>query len=247
MSRVVPEIDKLVKLIERLDDDWYPGEDKTKAVARIGRWFDDGSNQTFISSFPDLKIIPDLLSASSITEENVIVSRQIAFKYANAKMYAVYKHTAPNSKVYVGITCQESEYRWQDGLGYSDNHSFYADIVKFGWENIKHELLYENLDAATACRIERDLISEYGSNDPTFGYNIDSGGRLPTLAKLWQYDHIRQYRGNRAVMKLVVPISESERCYAQIRDWDNMLIRTVNLQNDVFKDHLIVYVSRHKD
>ena len=60
-------------------------------------------------------------------------------------MFCVYKHTCPNGKVYIGITCQKPEQRWRHGKGYKRNALFFRAINKYEWENIKHEILYENL------------------------------------------------------------------------------------------------------
>lgn len=90
--------------------------------------------------------------------------------------YTVYKHTAPNGKVYIGITFRKPETRWSNGNGYSRQKHFYAAIKKYGWENIKHEILFENLSKEDACQKEIELIAQYKSNDPEFGYNQSLGG-----------------------------------------------------------------------
>lgn len=92
--------------------------------------------------------------------------------------YTVYKITAPNNKCYIGITSRKPEIRWSNGKGYSDvksNH-FYRAIQKYGWENFKHEILFENLNKEEACKKEIELIAEYKSNNPKFGYNLSLGG-----------------------------------------------------------------------
>lgn len=90
--------------------------------------------------------------------------------------YTVYKHTAPNGKVYIGITFRKPETRWSNGNGYSRQKHFYAAIKKYCWENIKHEILFENLSKEDACQKEIELIAQYKSNDPEFGYNQLLGG-----------------------------------------------------------------------
>ena len=92
-------------------------------------------------------------------------------------MYSVYKHTCPNNKVYIGITCLDVNERWRhDGKGYKKQY-FYRAIQKYGWANIKHEIILENLTREQAEQIERDLIAQYESNKPERGYNIDNGGK----------------------------------------------------------------------
>lgn len=59
--------------------------------------------------------------------------------------YKVYKHIFPNNKVYIGITQQTLKRRWQNGRGYYKNTFISKAINKYGWENVKHEILFENL------------------------------------------------------------------------------------------------------
>lgn len=91
--------------------------------------------------------------------------------------YYVYTHTnLINNKIYVGITMQKPEKRWLNGLGYIKNHDFYSDIQKYGWDNFKHEILYENLSLENACLKESDLIQHYRIEYPSLVYNLTSGG-----------------------------------------------------------------------
>lgn len=92
------------------------------------------------------------------------------------KSYCVYKHTAPNGKVYIGITCQNPLHRWCNGNGYKGNTHFYNAIKKYGWNNFKHEILFEELTANEAAEKEIELIAKYKSNNIQFGYNLTSGG-----------------------------------------------------------------------
>lgn len=102
------------------------------------------------------------------------------------KRYCVYKHTSPSNKVYIGITCKVPAYRrWNlDGSGYKDNDYFWKAIKKYGWNNFKHEILYENLTKAEACKIEKRLIKQYKSNIRKYGYNIAIGGEGASGVKL---------------------------------------------------------------
>lgn len=94
------------------------------------------------------------------------------------KKYKVYVHIFPNSKRYVGVTCQTTQKRWRYGKGYSHNKYMVNAIEKYGWENVRHEILYENLTKEQAEQKEIELISEYKSNQREFGYNIENGGNL---------------------------------------------------------------------
>lgn len=90
--------------------------------------------------------------------------------------YCVYRHTSPSGKVYIGITQQHPEDRWQGGLGYRHNAHFFRAILKYGWENFEHEIICSGLDKSTACELEVALIVAHRSNDKMHGYNITNGG-----------------------------------------------------------------------
>jgi predicted transcriptional regulator len=100
--------------------------------------------------------------------------------------YIVYKHTFPNEKVYIGITSLKPERRWgENGRSYlRKNNDKYCQplmanaINKWGWENVKHEILFANLSKEDAEIKEKKLIYLYKSNDPMFGYNIQNGGNV---------------------------------------------------------------------
>lgn len=86
---------------------------------------------------------------------------------------SVYVHTLPNNKVYVGWTRTTPEKRWENGIGYSQtNFTFFKDIVLYGWNNIKHDVVADNLTDEQAAELETKLIQELNASDPRYGYNI---------------------------------------------------------------------------
>lgn len=89
-------------------------------------------------------------------------------------MYTVYKHTSPSDKVYIGITSLDVNKRWSSG--YKDCTLFYKAIKKYGWENIKHEILATNLTKEEACKMECELIAKYKAIKKS--YNCSIGGEL---------------------------------------------------------------------
>lgn len=96
--------------------------------------------------------------------------------------FTVYIHHTPNNKVYVGITQKKVFARWgKDGSGYSNQQLFWRAIQKYGWDNIEHEIVAENLSKEEACQMEIDLIAKYKSNNPDYGYNISFGGDVVQL------------------------------------------------------------------
>lgn len=94
------------------------------------------------------------------------------------KNYCVYKHTTPSNKVYIGITSQNPLHRWNSGKGYKNNNHFWNAIIKYGWDNIKHEILFDKLSKNEACKKEVELIAYYKSNNPSYGYNHSIGGEF---------------------------------------------------------------------
>ena len=88
----------------------------------------------------------------------------------------VYMHTCPNGKVYIGVTQQTPMKRWKGGSGYNTNSHFRQTILKYGWDNIRHEVLYSDLSRDEACHKEIELIAKYKSNDRQYGYNNSTGG-----------------------------------------------------------------------
>lgn len=86
-------------------------------------------------------------------------------------MYSIYKHTAPNGKVYIGQTKLIPKKRWQNGFAYRSNKAFFADIIAFGWSNIKHEILEVVETKAEAIKRERHYILLNHSDEPERGYN----------------------------------------------------------------------------
>lgn len=91
-------------------------------------------------------------------------------------MYTVYKHTTPNNKVYIGMTGNKPVKRWDNGRGYITQRLFYRAIQKYGWGNIKHEILFAGLTKEQAAQKEIELIALYDSTNPAKGYNCSTGG-----------------------------------------------------------------------
>jgi group I intron endonuclease len=92
--------------------------------------------------------------------------------------WVVYIHTFPNNKKYVGITSLDVTERWgKNGCGYRGQTIIYRAIKKYGWDNIKHEVVMYNLTEDEACKIETSLIKELNTTNRDYGYNILPGGK----------------------------------------------------------------------
>ena len=93
------------------------------------------------------------------------------------KIYWVYIHINPtNQKKYIGITSKSPEERWNHGFGYQYNKAFFYDIVKEGWDNFEHHIIFETYSKSEAEEKERSLIKQYDTQNPEFGYNQTGGG-----------------------------------------------------------------------
>lgn len=94
--------------------------------------------------------------------------------YLAEDRWAVYRHTSPSNKVYIGITKQNVKTRWEYGYGYISCVLFYKAIKKYGWNNIKHEILFSGLSEDKAKELEINLIRHYKALG--ISYNITDGG-----------------------------------------------------------------------
>lgn len=90
-------------------------------------------------------------------------------------MYSVYKHTTPSGKAYIGITKQDAKRRWKYGYGYKHNKHFFNAIMKYGWDNIMHQIIASDLSLDEACTLEKELIAHYTQDKMC--YNVAEGGQ----------------------------------------------------------------------
>lgn len=91
--------------------------------------------------------------------------------------YTVYMHISPSGKRYIGITMRNPLKRWgHNGYCYKNNEYFYRSILKYGWDNFQHLILYSGLSKEDAEKMEIDLIAKYKTTNNQFGYNIENGG-----------------------------------------------------------------------
>ena len=96
--------------------------------------------------------------------------------------YIVYCHTFPNGKKYIGITQQEPQRRWRGGKGY-EGQAVYNAILKYGWKNIKHDILFTGLTKSEAEQKEIELIKALETDSHKHGYNVESGGNASRLSE----------------------------------------------------------------
>ena len=130
------------------------------------------------------------------------------------RKYVVYKHTnLVNGKVYIGITRQDLNKRWQNGYGYVGTY-FGNAVQKYGWDNFSHEILRTGLTEEEACAEEKRLISVYQSQDKDHGYNIMEVGQ--TGDNLQPMYGAENYRA--AKVRRIDPKTGDEKIYACVVD-----------------------------
>ena len=169
------------------------------------------------------------------------------------RKYTVYKHTSPSGKVYIGITSIEPIKRWKNGRNYKTSPLFFNAILKYGWTNIEHEILYSGLSKSEAEEKEKELISLYRSDFREHGYNLDSGGHLGshhgegTLEKMsaaskrmWQKEGFREQWVKQRIGKKHSEITKRKQRQAAYKRIDNK--RRVK-QYDLAGNYIATYES----
>ena len=114
--------------------------------------------------------------------------------------YCVYTHIFPDGKVYVGLS-NNCEKRWKNGEGYISNKAMYKAIQEYGWDNIEHKIIRDNLSRQEAQEFEKKLINSLDSIKR--GYNKSTGGEsgrtfysshvMKVLQRASHYDLFKQW------------------------------------------------------
>lgn len=113
-------------------------------------------------------------------------------------MYSLYIHTSPSGKRYIGITKMNPERRWQKGRGYDKCPAFRNAINKYGWDNIKHDVVSSNLSKEDAERLERSFIAAFQTQNPRYGYNCESGGNVgKEISEVSRHKNSEAHKGER--------------------------------------------------
>lgn len=79
-----------------------------------------------------------------------------------------------NGKQYIGITKQDVSKRWKSGKGYKKSTRIGSAIAKYGWNNFKREILFDNLTQEQAVELEKKYIIKLDTINN--GYNVQEGG-----------------------------------------------------------------------
>lgn len=154
------------------------------------------------------------------------------------KRYKVYAHTTPNGKTYIGYTGKSLKSRWQNGNGYKQHKHFYSAIQKYGWDNIKHEILFETDKREEALEKEMEFIALYKSNNRKFGYNNSVGGDSGFNGGKHSKAYIKKLKENKFIANWTkINLSKS---VAQYDLFGNFLA----LYNSISEASLITGISR---
>jgi group I intron endonuclease len=97
--------------------------------------------------------------------------------------YTVYMYTFPNGKKYVGKTRQSLKKRQGPSFKkYESSALLWDAIQEYGCESIQQDVLVEgDLTEEMSSELEEHFIEKYKTNankynDPSYGYNLTSGG-----------------------------------------------------------------------
>lgn len=150
--------------------------------------------------------------------------------------YKVYKHTFPNNKVYIGITKNNVARRWMNGNGYNSQYVYRA-INKYGWDNIKHEVLFENLTKEEAEQKEISLIAHYKSNKTQHGYNISCGGNYAGIMAETTKEKLRKIHKGKVLSEITKEKIRKARSKQIISEETKQKLRAKNLGKKLSEEH----------
>ena len=154
--------------------------------------------------------------------------------------YSVYCHTFPNGKKYIGIS-SDCENRWRNGKGYETQPKMDRAIQKYGWENIKHDIVLSGLSKEQANELEKYLIAEL--NTIQNGYNVTIGGDTVNgcylnsyVLEMIQYSKMVTYKicpvifadGTKISMPEYAEMAKYEKRFAE---WVNEAERAITLKH----------------
>lgn len=95
-------------------------------------------------------------------------------------MWYIYKHTFPNGKVYIGLSKQNPQIRFKNGLGYERCSLMWKAIQKYSWESVVTTIIEQDISSLELAKErEQHWIKYYNSyaNWPNSnGYNLTIGG-----------------------------------------------------------------------
>lgn len=157
------------------------------------------------------------------------------------RTFYVYVHTnKTNGKKYFGITSQPPQDRWgKNGCHYLSRYkdgrykqpAFACAIIKYGWDDFHHEMLFEGLTESEAKRIEKELIAKHNTMHSDYGYNLTLGGDGHCIHRTDdERQAARQETIARSLEKLNADPIRKEKDLARRRNYAN--VKYANLKNN---------------
>lgn len=105
------------------------------------------------------------------------------------KTYCIYKLETPFGRVYIGQTYNiQSRFAQYKTIKSHTQPLLSKSIIKYGWDNIKKEILFDSLSKEEANIKEIELIAYYKSQQ--ISLNIATGGESGTLKPIIQFDKL---------------------------------------------------------
>ena len=162
------------------------------------------------------------------------------------KKYTVYKHTAPNGKVYIGITKQKPNKRWgKDGNGYK-TQTFYRAIKKYGWENISHEITGTGYAKDQACTLEKEFIKKFDTINPLKGYNKTTGGEITEFSEETRKKMSESHKGVKLSKEHILKRTLSQKGLKRSEETKKRLSKSLKGKPSIWKGKHLPEETRRK-
>ena len=229
-SILINKYDEFFKLINLLDYDW--SNNRGKDINKIKKWISNNLklfiNTIYYDSIIEAEKFYDLEKYYSIEYH---LYRQKVLKLNCIEYYFIYKHILPNNATYIGVTCQkELDFRWQKGEGYKNNRQFYSMIKKIGWNNVKSEILFQNIPSDEVSELEKRLIREEKNlNGNNLNTNIGGEGIIERYN--WTIDYLYQYRSHKIPFKFIIDVHEKDEFIKRIKENGEEIIGFLDINN----------------
>ena len=107
-------------------------------------------------------------------------------KYPKTTGYYVYMHRTPEKDIYVGMSQRQPSKRWTPSA--YKGTSLFPYIERFGWDNIEHRVLFDNLTKRQAEVLE-DWFIDNATQDGFCINKNNSGGRWRDNPKEYNYEY----------------------------------------------------------